>query len=300
LKDLKRGSHVDFTWPQRGALDWTSHVPWALMYIEPPKKGEVNCENFLGLRLRIGSYSYEPSTSSRALGEPMTANLLHFLYWGDDPKDEIAIQSEWQRKEFAQWDRQHFIPMKPKPGYPQVDPKAQVVSALEDPRPAPAVVLYFYCECSVKDGGDPVLQFGDTGVKNTVRLGDIYQGRIESAPLVFANACTTLGGDPQGTNELEETFFRRNIRAFLGTETKVPVVFASRFAWLLFQFFLGKADPDHHVMAVGEALSQARLFLWTQYRNPGGLFYCLVNQYDLFLASTEDVGKLQRDAAKGA
>jgi hypothetical protein len=138
-----------------------------------------------------------------------------------------------------------------------------------------------------------VLQFGKNATTtNIVEANDIYQGRLAAGPLVFANACTTVAADPQATSELESRFFRRDISAFLGTEAKVPTTLASHFAWLFFQFFLRKIDPSP--MAAGEALAQARLFLWTQYRNPGGLFYCLVNNYDLFLASDEEVANLQK------
>lgn len=122
----------------------------------------------------------------------------------------------------------------------------------------------------------------------------MFQGRIAAGPLVFANACMTSASDPHGTSELEHRFFDRDIRAFLGTETQVPVKLASRFAWLFFQFFLRRIDPSP--MAAGEALAQARQFLWTQYRNPGGLFYCLVNQYSLYLASDEELAQLPRSA----
>jgi hypothetical protein len=46
-------------------------------------------------------------------------------------------------------------------------------------------------------------------------------------------------------------------------------------------------------MAAGEAVTQARLFLWTHYRNIGGLFYSHVNQYDLFLAREDEVRALR-------
>jgi hypothetical protein len=168
-----------------------------------------------------------------------------------------------------------------------------VIAALEKPEPNPAAILYFFCHCSVKDGSDPVLQFGDSSkMQDVIEASDIYQGQLDSGPLVFANACTTVAADPQGTSELESRFFARDIRAFVGTEAKVPVTLASRFAWLFFQFFLRKVDPEP--MAAGEALAQARTFLWTQYRNPGGLFYCLVNAYDLYLASSDEIKRLQR------
>ena len=45
----------------------------------------------------------------------------------------------------------------------------------------------------------------------------------------------------------------------------------------------------NEVVPAGEALTQARMFLWTQYRNVGGLFYSMSNQYDLYLASQDEV-----------
>ncbi|MBM3740788.1 MAG: CHAT domain-containing protein, partial [Acidobacteria bacterium] len=290
LENLTPGSRVNFVWTNDMAVDWVSHVPWALMYLDSLKATETpNCERFLGLRLRIGSKAWEPKAPSRALGDPAQVNLLHFLYWGNNPRDEVAVASSWQRSEFAKWARQNFVPDLPG----AADPKQQVVAALETPAPSPVGVLYLYCHCSVKDGSEPQLQFGESAqASDVVDAGEIYTGRLEASPLVFANACTTASADPQGSSELEQRFFARGIRAFIGTETKVPVKLASHFAWLFFQFFLRRVDPKP--MPAGEALAQARMFLWTQYRNPGGLFYCLVNQYNLYLASHKEVSELQR------
>jgi hypothetical protein len=85
-----------------------------------------------------------------------------------------------------------------------------------------------------------------------VEASKIYQGRLDTGPLVFANACTTVVSDPQGTSELESRFFARNIGAFFGTETRVPVTLASHFAWLFLQFFLRKVDNDP--MTAGEVV----------------------------------------------
>lgn len=288
IENLEPGSRLDFSWTSLGAIEWVAHVPWALMYLDPLKATDpVNCERFLGLRYRIGNKSWDPNSPSRALGNPGQVNSLHLLYWGR-PNDEIGRQSLWQRSEFGKWERQHFVP-----DMSHNNLKEQVVEALEMPQPDPVGILYFYCYCTVKDGSEPVLQFGETpGVHDIVEVNNMYQGRIDAGPLVFANACMTVMADPQATSDLEKRFFDRDIRAFLGTEEKVPDKLASYFAWLFFQFFLRKIDSSP--MAAGEALAQTRLFLWTQYRNPGGLFYCLTNTYDLFLASDEEVTDLQR------
>ena len=89
------------------------------------------------------------------------------------------------------------------------------------------------------------------------------------------------------TNLLEQSFFDRGCRAFLGTETKVPITFASRFAAVFFHFFARRAHPAP--IAAGEAVALARLFLWSRYRNLGGIFYTYVNQYELFMADDQEI-----------
>ena len=70
-----------------------------------------------------------------------------------------------------------------------------------------------------------------------------------------------------------------------------PIQFASRFASIFFHFLYRQMDPEP--MAAGEAVAQTRLFLWTQYRNIGGIFYTYVNQYELFMASDAEVKALR-------
>ncbi len=290
IEGLAPGSRIDFIWTQRGGADWVAHVPWALMYTRPLRSDEVvDCELFLGLRYRIGSKSFETKALSRALGAPETVSTLNFLYWGTDANDDVGKQSQWQREEFGRWSGHCFVPQgKTTP------PREQVLKALDDPSPKPAGILYFYCHCTAGDGGDPILQFSDeASADDIIKADGIYLGTLVDGPLVFLNACMSAAGNPLATSELEARFFKRQIRGFIGTETKVPVALASRFAWLFFQFFQRKIDPSS--MAAGEALAQSRLFLWTQYRNLGGLFYCLVNGYDLQLESKELLAQLSRN-----
>jgi hypothetical protein len=135
------------------------------------------------------------------------------------------------------------------------------------------------------------LRFGNT-LADTIDRGDLPLRKLLDAPLVFANACSTSQADAHRTNELEQDFFERGARAFIGTEARVPVRLASKFAWLYFQFLYRRASPDP--IAAGEALTQARLFLWTQFRNIGGLFYSFTNQYDLYLASDDELHSMHR------
>ena len=153
-------------------------------------------------------------------------------------------------------------------------------------------LLYLYCRCSPGDGTRPVLSFADTS-QDADMLSDIDLGHrpLVDRPLVFANACATAAADVYLANQLESTFFDRGCRGYLGTETYVPVRLASRFASTFFHYFYRLVDPAP--MAAGEAVTQARLFLWSQYRNIGGLFYSYVNKWDLYAADREEVAGLR-------
>jgi hypothetical protein len=218
------------------------------------------------------------------MGDLSTTNSLELLYWGDKSDDAVAIEARWQAAEYAHWKWSHPIPIVAAPE----GPKAQVLQALERPAPPPVSVLYMYCHCSVGNGTKPFLRFGNTSrQEDTIDRTEMSQRMFVDSPLVFANACSTAQADAHMTGELEQCFFERGARAFIGTETKVPIRLASKFAWLYFQFLYRRASADP--IAAGEALTQARLFLWTQFRNIGGLFYSITNQYDLYLASEEEI-----------
>jgi hypothetical protein len=183
---------------------------------------------------------------------------------------------------FHIWPNQIFVPQTPQ------NAKIELLKLLNDPQPSPTSVLYMFCQCNTGAGNNPILRFGSTNdPANVITQLDFGTASLADRPLVFANACTTVAADPYMANELEEAFFDRDCRAFVGTETKVPIVFASRFAEIFFQFFYRLLDESP--MAGGEALAQTRLFLWTHYRNIGGLFYSYVNQYDLFVAREDEV-----------
>ena len=286
LDALPPGCRLDISWLRRleGAI---SNVPWGLMYARPPVPGDpVDPTFFLGLRYRIGYTAHPVRGGSKALGAPGRSHRANLLYWGDHPQDPTGIEARRQQQRWSGRVNQVFVP-----GTAEAEPpKKQALRLLSAPAPSPVAVLYLFCQCKVGDGNDPVLSFGGTAA-DTVRRTEMGLDALADQPLVFANACTTAASDPYVANELEASFFERGCRAFLGTETKVPITLASRFATVFFELFERRLDRDP--MAAGEALAQARLFLWTRYRNLGGLLYSYVNQYELFLADPEEVVALR-------
>jgi len=291
LDALRPAWRISITWQPKSGAGWIPHVPWGLMYQPtlPVASQPIDPMGFLGLRYRIDYTAHPVNAKSKALGRVEDTYGSHFLYWGDQPQDLTGEEARWQHQQWCGWPNQSFVPPTP----PGVDPKATLLSLLDTPTPTPAAVLYLFCQCSVGDGNNPVLRFGNTlQPSDVVRRTEIGTQPLTDQPLVFANACTTAAADPYMANELETVFFQRDCRAYIGTESKVPIQLASRFASAFFNFFYRKVDSEP--MAAGEAVVQTRLLLWTQYKNIGGLFYNYVNLYELFMAQDAEVLALRR------
>lgn len=286
LDGLPWGHRINVSWLPFGGADWVPHVPWGLMYRRPapPLGTPVEPMDFLGLGFRLGYTSHQVAQPSKALGALGSSTPTFLLYWGSDAGDETAAEAAWQRARWGGWPKGLVVPAA---GAAPSAAKQELLGALDAPGPSPATLLYLYCQASVGQGHDPVLRFGtDLTGQDEVRRTDLPQQPLSDGPLVFANACATGAAGAYMANLLEESFFQRGCRAFLGTETKVPIAFASRFAAVFFHFFsLRVPEP----LAAGEAMALARLFLWCHYRNLGGILYSYVNQYELFLADDAEV-----------
>ena len=287
VDSLEHGARLAISWP-RNLPGAALQVPWALMYLpDPPAEGEpVDPIGFLGLRFRISFMSYPAQVESKALGDRTRANQAYFMLWGKEGHDAVAAaEVQWQRRLWADGKNRIFLPAADDPQAR----KREVVKALDEPLPAPVTLLYLYCHWRPDTDGSGMLRFGDTnGETDVVTRLELGYKQLADHPLVFANACeSSATPDALVGNPLEGAFFRRKCRAYIGTETKVPMVLASRFASIFFHLLNG--NDDDAPMAAGEAFSQARRFLWTDYRNLGGLLYTYVNQYELFAADDSEV-----------
>jgi hypothetical protein len=273
---LKPGDMLSLT--AHGDSHRIAHVPWALMYRTAPAPGEpIDPANFLGIRLRL-NYIAQEMRWSRAVGGPAT----YLLYWGRDQADPVAVETARHRDELDRGE-QRFLPTC-EPGKPEV------LGFLGDPAPSPIGLVYLYSRAL--GGTETGFRFGSgVGSDDTITLREIGSRRMTDRPLVFANACGTAGASAYVPNEIENRFFHRGASAFIGTECRVPIAFAARFAAAFFHFLNAVEDKP---TPAGEALAQARRFFFTEYGCLGGLFYSYVNDYYICLASDEQVAQLSR------
>jgi hypothetical protein len=287
MDELDRGGRLDITCQDTAGTAYIPHVPWGLMYRlpVPPAGSPIDPTGFLGLSLRLSYHAHLGKVASRALGSADKVYRAFFVYWGDKEQDPTAAEAKWQLGRWGALERSVLVPNATDTG----GPKQRLVSLLSKPAPPPVPVLYLYCKCNTGPGNNPVLRFADDAKpENQLTRSDwALAPPLADRPLVFANACQTSSADPYFANELETGFFDRGARAFVGTESKVPVELASRFAAVFFHYFDREADPAP--MAAGEAMYQARHFLWRNYLNIGGLFYTYVNEYDLYMADEEEL-----------
>jgi hypothetical protein len=266
LDRLEPGDPLEVFWSERDTS--TPHVPWGLMFRHSNPGKRIDPTGFLGLHLRITYIAYASRNGETTLGTVPKSKAGAALYAGED---EIGDEAEWQRS----------IWMKPRM-ISRVFSSRPHGEWLRNPMPEPLPVLYFYCRTATATAGsEPVLLFGDESSAQ-VGLADLGWSKLPSAPLVFANACATTASDPERVNAFEQRFFERHCRAYIGTECRVGVRLASRFACVFHDLFERKRDG--RTITAGEAVSQARLFLWSHYRNLGGLFYSIINQSELYLA----------------
>ena len=287
LDSLSPGWRINVSWSDITGPAWVPHVPWGMMCRKPPPPAgqPIDASDFLGLRFRINYIAHDiKSPRSKALGASDQTYRANLLYWGTQSNDTAAAEAKWQQLQWAQWTNQVFIPQSPS----EQNPRGALLRLLQNPSPSPMRFMYLFCHCEVGDGNEPVLRFGSKKQSgDLVRQIDLGLSPLADQPLVFVNACTSAAANPYVANELEQLFFRRGCRAYLGTEIYMPIPLASRFALIFCHYLYRKVDPDP--ISAGEAAFQARLFLWHQYKNIGGIFYTYVNQYELFMATEEEL-----------
>jgi hypothetical protein len=275
VERLRPGGVLDIDWSESGRVP---DVPWTLMYRYPPNQ-PVDALGFLGMRYRISYRAYQATSGADTfLGDSHDAGTACALFWGTAEAD-TADEARRQHDTLSQPPR-IFIP----DGDEIAAPKVSLLGLLDAESSDALAVLYMFCHYGHVPSEEPLFRFGDTNdPPDVLSLVELQARSSRPVPLVFANACATGALTAFETHPFKAHFFDNGTAAYLGTETMVPICFASRFATAFLQLFERGTDGER--LSAGEALTQARLLIWGRYRNLGGLLYSLTNQYDLLRTS---------------
>jgi hypothetical protein len=132
-------------------------------------------------------------------------------------------------------------------------------------------ILYFYCHAATNQQvglDETYLEFSE-GTQLT--LGDLYRKKVTlpGKPLVFINACESASLSPRFYDGFMPYFTSRGARGMIGSESKVPALFAATWARQFFNYFLeGKRSVE-------EIFLQLRQDFFENNNNLLGLLYAL-------------------------
>ncbi|MFF1482404.1 CHAT domain-containing protein [Streptomyces sp. NPDC058301] len=285
IDKLKPGDQLRIIWYPEAPYDTCGHIPWSLLYRGRANYGgpPVDQQQFLGMRLRI-AHTAHGINSSRSIGPSDTTTRAHILYWGDAP-EYLAGGAREHASALASWTPRPLLLPSGEHGR-----REEICQFLATPQPPPIKLVYLYCQCTQGTGAEPTLHFGNE-VESQIQLAHLRGEPFDDQPLVFVNACQTASASPFYFNELEQVFFERQCRAYIGSECMIPIRFGGRFAEAFFHFLYMR--PDGRPMFAGEAMTQARKFFWDEYCSLGGLFYSYINDDRICVATHEEIAALR-------
>lgn len=135
---------------------------------------------------------------------------------------------------------------------------------------APDQVLYLFCHATASDQDPDDARLILTG-SESVSLGDLWvhaprEDQLAGRPLVFLNACESAELSPSFYDGFVPYFLTKGARGVIGTECKIPGLFAGEWAKAFFdELFAGRP--------LGEAVLELRRRFLTDHNNPFGLLY---------------------------
>ena len=246
-------------------------LPWAMLYLGDASEGaELKWNNFLGMRHIVEQLPLQASLSTRdneIASEPSLAVSVN-VNTSIDASMGITLVAEHQKY----WTDTATA----RAGLKLVSrsTKSEVVHALADGSTGDQVV-YFYCHATAGGQDNRGLDTAAIvmGKNDPATLADLHIDapttvQLAGSPLVFINACESADLSPLFYDGFVPYFMAKGARGVIGTECKIPVLFAIEWADAFFEQFLDGA-------AVGETVLKLRRGLVREHNNPLGLIYAV-------------------------
>ncbi|MDQ2974823.1 MAG: hypothetical protein M3R69_05340 [Acidobacteriota bacterium] len=232
LQERGKQGQISFT------VDSLIHIPWGLICDRPPSEfkdhGTEVFDSFWCIKYKLSSVFFR--ILPEGLNEPEPADLRHVLSvvhktafdvatkYLTAPEDEI---SKWMLGQFGE-------PLASSTQfYKEWQTKGEGLR-----------LLYFYCHANSSN-----LALGED---DEITITDFRQETVipkstqQSTCVVFLNGCNTAIGESHGA--FLEATGELLFCGFIGTETKVPDVFALRFGLSFLYYFLNKGWPVYRIM----------------------------------------------------
>lgn len=254
-------------------------VPWGMLYPQDPFEPEnVSWKRFLGMRcvieqtpLKNSGFSCEPDIVEGPTGLSLSLNLN----WDLDKDGYVTSQID------------HLVAIAktaPKIRFAQRGSDTEVVSSLG--APGDEQIIYMYCHAdtvglnTAQGPGASTFTFtGDKSVSlNHLNKHASSKFQFTGSPLVFINACESGAMSSGFYGGFVSYFIGKGARGVIGTECKVPALFAQQWAKRFFTDFLTGNDD------IGTVLLKMRQHFVNEHGNGLGLLYGLHCNADTLVA----------------
>ncbi|HWM85798.1 MAG TPA: serine/threonine-protein kinase [Kofleriaceae bacterium] len=258
--------------------------PWAVMYdgahagLRLDAPGDVDVRRFWGARFQI----------DRSVGANLDGDTPATLSVPVEVRSCLDPQLDAQQElSLVGLQRGQFADMRRVSVAGRIESRDEFVRYLADEGARPCDLLYFFCRARANEPvgapffrpGDPprvqasiALDGGEIDIKT---MRELRLKPLPGRPLVFMNACSTADGDqPIQSLFLNHFIGTWRARGFIGTDWKVPVIFADAFARSALRHFLDGG------MSIGDAFARAAAESFGQ-KNPFPLVYALYLRPDL-------------------
>jgi hypothetical protein len=249
----------------------TAPIPWGLLYIGDAGAGaQLDWDSFIGMRHIIEEI---PLQTTMAVVDNVIASEPQ-LAVGINVNTEIdtqlgitvvADQQAWWSNQTSKSQRIRVTSR---------TRRAELLRALADPTTADQI-LYFYCHAQSAGPADPGGPDASTlGLSDgVITLGELALDAptsipLPGRPLVFINATESAQRSPTFYDGFVRYFIAKGARGVIGTEAKIPALFAARWAERFFERFL---NGD----ALGDIFLELRREFLEQHGNPLGLLYAV-------------------------
>ncbi|WP_222272351.1 CHAT domain-containing protein [Modestobacter marinus] len=244
-------------------------VPWQLLYLGDVRQ-PLSWDLFLGMRHIVECIPFRsgfPDIGTDIPSDPQLSVGLNLNTAIDQELegDYVACQQVWWSQSSARRPRMRVIPR---------SRRAEILTALADTGCADQI-FYLYCHATASGardaGGIDACSLELTDGRLT--LGELNleappEVPLAGNPLVFVNACDSAGLSPLFYDGFVPYFMSKGARGVVGTECKIPAVFATEWARRFFDSFL---DGN----ALGDVVLRLRRSLLVEHKNPLGLIYAV-------------------------